>query len=357
MKKRIFSIVMLIVLVSSLVVFSGCGKKEKTNVIKIGVILPLTGPFSAFGEEYKRSINLALENILCEKKIEIYFEDGMGDVKSSISAYKKLNLQNNPDIVISIMSNVCLALKPIIEKNNQIFFAEVSHPDMLENNNGNIFRHSQTSIQEAQIISDYLKRDNKRIFCLVPNDDYYSSLISELNKEQVIYRSFTYNKKEYTKNDIQKLINIINNEKDVLLFLGGYGSELGNIIRDSRINGYKNDIITSVSSFILPGVKEFAGDSFKNIYAPYFVLDSLDIEYSKVNQKYLNKYNRQMPIYSLLEYNTMFLIINSLNNINNFSINNVANYLINLKKLNGVGEIMIINKNGDINPKLQIIEM
>jgi len=65
------------------------------DTIKVGIILPLSGPLAKFGEIEKRSFDMALEEIklgggINGKKLELIFEDDAGRADVGTSAAKKL---------------------------------------------------------------------------------------------------------------------------------------------------------------------------------------------------------------------------------------------------------------------------
>ena len=66
-------------------------KIENKNVLKIGVLLPLSGEFQNIGKSFLKSIQLALYDI-SDKNIKIYPKDSKGN---AFDAYKLLkNLKN-----------------------------------------------------------------------------------------------------------------------------------------------------------------------------------------------------------------------------------------------------------------------
>ena len=81
MKKTMSTLVSLILLVWACnLMFQGCGKEDQ-NVIKIGVIGPLSGEGATYGMAMKRGIDLAIEErnaaggLLGKKIIAVYEDD------------------------------------------------------------------------------------------------------------------------------------------------------------------------------------------------------------------------------------------------------------------------------------------
>ena len=89
MKKLFLTVLLIIIFVVS------CGKKTAdTNVIKIGVIAPLTGNYAQYGTAVKEGVELKVDAInnaggINGKKIELIIADSKGDVQESVNALQK----------------------------------------------------------------------------------------------------------------------------------------------------------------------------------------------------------------------------------------------------------------------------
>lgn len=101
--KKLFSIIIVILLLG---VFIKVGKttsspSSSVKPIKIGAILPLTGPIASAGEAAKHGIEKAVSDLAKEgKNIEVIYEDGQYDSKVSISAYNKFKIEGINALVV-----------------------------------------------------------------------------------------------------------------------------------------------------------------------------------------------------------------------------------------------------------------
>ncbi len=82
------------------IVFNQENTAKDQNVIKIGVILPLTGGASDAGESAKNGIVLAVEHIngkggIHGKKLQLMIEDASLDPRRAKDAYRKLIEMNH----------------------------------------------------------------------------------------------------------------------------------------------------------------------------------------------------------------------------------------------------------------------
>jgi branched-chain amino acid transport system substrate-binding protein len=89
------------------------------GVIKIGALLPMSGPGSYFGAQDKQGIELALEQInktgIKGTKLEIQYEDSACSPLPATQAAKRLLEQYKPDVVIGEeCSDATLAIMPLM---------------------------------------------------------------------------------------------------------------------------------------------------------------------------------------------------------------------------------------------------
>jgi len=89
------------------------------NIIKIGALLPMSGPGSYFGAQDKQGIELALDDInrtgVNGYKLEVQYEDSACSPLPATQAAKRLIEQYKPDVVIGEeCSDATLAIMPVM---------------------------------------------------------------------------------------------------------------------------------------------------------------------------------------------------------------------------------------------------
>ena len=93
----------------------------ENNIIRIGALLPMSGPGSYFGAQDKQGIELALDAInktgVSGYKFDVKFEDSSCSPLPATQAAKRLLEQYKPDVVIGEeCSDATLAIMPLIEQ-------------------------------------------------------------------------------------------------------------------------------------------------------------------------------------------------------------------------------------------------
>lgn len=119
------TIIILAILVVVLLVIGVARKTDTTSIktdgtIKIGIILPMTGPAAAMGEKTKQSVELAVSNLSESerKNIEIVYGDDQLDTKQTVSVAQKLIDVDKVNAIIAWSSPTSVVASYIAEKNS-----------------------------------------------------------------------------------------------------------------------------------------------------------------------------------------------------------------------------------------------
>lgn len=116
MRKTRWLLVVFVVAVGLMLIAGGCGgtKQASKDVVKIGVILPLTGSEAMFGSMEKNSFEMAYEELKAAgktnfggKEIQLMFEDDQGKQDVAKSATEKLVNQDKVAMLSGGYSSAC----------------------------------------------------------------------------------------------------------------------------------------------------------------------------------------------------------------------------------------------------------
>lgn len=230
MKKIAIWIIILVVIIGVIVWHQLSSTTEnEEDIIKIGVIFPLTGGAAHIGELAKRGVILAAEDInaaggIKGKKIKLIIEDvGMVPLRA-MDAYRKLKDMENVRFFISMMSNNSIVLAKEIDKEKGNALLMTSHVNIEDFTKISpyVFRVNTTTQSEVLALYDYLiKRlgfKNPAIY--TSNDDYGKEVaerfIKLLGKPPVAYETFERGQLDHR----ITLLKIKAQNPDVCLFIG-----------------------------------------------------------------------------------------------------------------------------------------
>ena len=95
--------------------------------VKLGIIVPLTGPLAFFGKDYMRAYELVKESTPeVASLIEVKWEDSAYDTKQAVAAFNKLVSIDKADAIVTFGGPMLHALAPLAEQRSIPFFATES---------------------------------------------------------------------------------------------------------------------------------------------------------------------------------------------------------------------------------------
>ncbi|MHC1760064.1 MAG: ABC transporter substrate-binding protein [Negativicutes bacterium] len=169
------SVLLILVLFVSLA--AGCGGSTKApdskaaaaETIKVGAIYPLSGAVASTGQNIKRGIDLAVEDINAKggvlgKKIEIIYGDSQGDPKVGMTETERLITQMKVPILIgAYQSGVTEVVSQVAEKNRTPLLTAISTADVLTTHGYNyFFRMAPTNMMYLRDMIQYVVDSNKQ---------------------------------------------------------------------------------------------------------------------------------------------------------------------------------------------------
>ncbi|MEN9921524.1 MAG: hypothetical protein RLZZ517_502 [Candidatus Parcubacteria bacterium] len=179
MNKGIKIVIGIVIVLAVVWGVSNSKKDTSSDVVKVGVILPLSGEYgAAFGESVKKAMEMSVQD-LEHKNIELVFEDDGFDSKKALSAYNKLQTVDNVDIVVGLSSPSLEALKPVVNQSNELLLT-VGNEASIENDN--VFEIIPWAAALFKTLGEQVDKKYENT-ALVYSSDWS---IAQTNKEQFI---------------------------------------------------------------------------------------------------------------------------------------------------------------------------
>ena len=250
MKKLIWTLVILVVVG----VFGGRAwylhkqSVAEKDVVKIGVLVPLTGPTARDGADSLSGMKIAINEINQNPefgfKLDLLVEDNKLSAPPSLSAFHKINGQVSAFIVAG--TPPILTLLPVL---NKPALSMLNSEDEAVYTSTEVFRAWFRVKEQAEFISNYVKNNYKdsRIAFLkikaIEGDTFEKILkmkLKDIGQELVANETFGIGDLE-TKNQVVK---ILDKKPDIIVVYGyaqGYVAALNSLLEQ----GYKGTIITN----------------------------------------------------------------------------------------------------------------
>ena len=341
---------------------------EDETVLKIGVLLPLSGKFKDIGESFLKAIQLALYDI-SDKNIKIYPKDSKAN---SLGAYKAAKEFEELNIKIVIGPIFYESLEKLNEINNITFISLTNKTKDIPKNTIAFGINIESQIDALKKYFDEIKVS--KTLLLFPKSEfiYQSNSVAEEDTLK-FYRTYSYdtNPKKIT-GEIEKITKYRERKKDlerrmVILEKSDLDKDknelkklkqmhtLGRVNFDSVVVIDFGERLKSVlTSFMFSDVPSsevkfftinqwfdesfFSENAMENLHFPAINLKNL----IKFNKKFKKKYDKESNEVSILAYDALGLIYYSWIT-NNFRFN--KDQLYNKKGFKGLHGEFFIEKN------------
>jgi len=175
---------------------------ENQKVLKIGVLLPLSGKFKAIGESFLKAIQLALYDI-SDKKIKIYPKDTAANALTTYNSAKELE-----EIGVKIVIGPIFyeSLERLNEINNMTFISLTNKTEKIPNN---IIAFGINTKSQINVLKKYFEKiEISKTLFLSPQSLYATQAKIITDSKIKFYKTFTYtNSPKKITEEIEKLTN------------------------------------------------------------------------------------------------------------------------------------------------------
>lgn len=288
----------------------------ENNIVVIGGVYPLSGPFAPFGTGDKQAIELAVEEInanggiksLGGAKIELVFADSEGDPKVAMTAAERLIINNENLVAIlgSVLSSTTATIAPVCEKYKTPFVNEGSTSIELTTHGWKYFfrttphdgLYCEAMYRFLEDVAANSSEEIKTIGIMYENTlfgktagDVWKEKASEHGFEIVADVSYSAESVDLS----SELLNLKKADPDIV-FLASYTQDAILITKTRQTLDFNPKLVVAIDGGqILPSYIEAVGDLANYVCAE--ARWSADIDKAiaqEVNQKYMEKYGQNM---------------------------------------------------------------
>lgn len=305
-----------------LLAFGCMQKKETTNTdtattkeiaqpsgddIVIGAVFPMTGAIATYGQESVNGIKLALKEInksgVLGKKIRLIVEDNKGEPTDSANAVRKLiDVDRVHAVIGSVASSNTLAGAPIAQKAGVPLMTPASTNEKVTQTGDWVSRTCFTDNFQGVVMAKFARETLKKSTAaiIVDNSSDYSKGLAVVFKKKfeemggtVIDQEFTYTQKD---TDFNSLLRRVKRKKPDVVFLPGYYTEVGLMLKQARQMGINLPFLGG-DGWDSPKLQELAGaKGIKGNYiSSHFSPDDLEPMVQKFVNDYKTDYDGASP--------------------------------------------------------------
>jgi branched-chain amino acid transport system substrate-binding protein len=297
---------------------SGCAKKSEPKEIKIGVIAPLTGDAAMYGNDLKRGLEVAKEEINKKgtggRKVNLIFEDSQADVKFAISAFTKLVNLNHVDSVIGDMfSSTTLAIAPLAQSRKIVLLSPTASSVEVPKTGDYIFSIYPTDSYDGTFISNFVlnKMHDKKVSVV------YAQATAMVAVKDAFIAKFTEGGGQITmeqgyqpkSSDYRSILTKVNATDPEIIFIAGYIEEIVQLIKQAKEVGIKSTFIT-ISTAYDSQLFSLGGDSVEGLLlsAPFYDEDSTTPEVVYFQKNYKSKYGNLPNVWAAYGYDALKIL-------------------------------------------------
>jgi branched-chain amino acid transport system substrate-binding protein len=338
------------------------------DVIKIGLLAPLTGPAAADGLSVQNSVKLAVEKVNAEggvlgKKVELVTYDDRADGKEAVALARKLIEQDKVVAVVGgSYSTPSRAMAPIFQEEKiPAVYAYAVHPDVTKAGNFN-FRNGFLGMVEGKAAAytavKLLKA--KRVALLISDNDFGRTLaegfkmyIDKYAKGAVTITSVqAYPMQE---KDFKAYLSKIKDENVDAIFSSGYYFQTGPVVKQAREMGIKAYIIGEEGADS-PKFLEIAGKSAEG----FIIVTNLNRDDKRAHvQNFLKtfetKYKIQPDMVGASAYDAFMIIIDGIKRAKSVKGPDIKGAISTLKDYDGLtGQIKRFTPEGEVVKDVQV---
>jgi len=217
--------------------------------IAIGVAGPLSGPEATFGEMFRRGATKAVSDINAKggvlgQKLTLVAGDDSCDPKQAVAVANDMAAKGVPFVAGHFCSGSSIPASDVYAETGILEISPGStNPKYTDRGLPNLFRVCGRDDQQGRTAADYIARHFKgKVVAIIHDKSAYGKGLADQTREalrahgvkEVMYEAITAGEKDYS-----ALVSRLKEAKVDLLYLGGYKTEGGLIVRQMRDQGLK----------------------------------------------------------------------------------------------------------------------
>lgn len=334
--------------------------------VKIGAVFPMTGPVATYGQESVNGIKLALKKINQEGKVSINLtvEDNKSEPQESANAVTKLINSDQVDAIIgSVASSNTLAGAPIAQTNKVPLLTPASTNEKVTMTGDYISRTCFTDAFQGVVMAKFAYENLKKrkMAIIIDNSSDYSKGLSKVFKKKfkelggklVSDEDFAYIQKD---TDFRSLLRKIKRTKPDAIFLPGYYTEVGLILKQARQMGLNMPFLGG-DGWDSPTLQKLAGAAVSGNYiSSHFAPDDKDPRVQAFVKEYEAAYGQKPGVMAALGYDGILVMANAISNAKSTKRSDIQAAILATKGFVGVTGAITIDGNRNASKSAVVLE-
>lgn len=297
-------------------------QESNPGAIRIGAIMPLTGPTAYLGDFCKNAMELAKdqvnrENGIAGSNLDIIFVDSKNEPKEGVSAFQKLQIEKPAAIVVG-MSSVTNAVAPLADAAELPLFATMVSAKGVTDGHPMMFRLFINADIDARIMAEFAatKKKFETISIVAVNDEMGNSFSDVFSKTFIGLGGKIVLKEFFDKNasDFRDIAAKVAATPTDAVYLLGYDKNLGQLAKALREQGVQQPFL-SIATIAQEPVRLAGGASLHNTYFTAVEFDAQSPSGAKAKAfvaEYEKRFGNKPTYFSAFAYDTILILADAM---------------------------------------------
>ena len=357
-KTKITVLAIILIALIAILVISFTGHTIKSETVKIGLIVPLTGDLAPYAEGVYNSVIMAVEE--SNLNIELIVEDdrGCNSKEAVTAAYKLIDIDTVNAIIGPCCSSPTLSVAPIVDQKKIVLISPSATSKLVTNAGNYVFRTIASDLDKSIAVSKYAYDQGYRKAAIL----YDVSADAQVQQKEEVKEYFEkYGGKiiledsfSSTDKDFRTQLSKIKESDTDMLFLSSLVSETVLILRQAKEIGLNIQIINTDTSGA--NLIDFEKEISEGVIFP-FATTPENKEYNSFILKYKERFGKDPMPFSIEGYDAAVLLIRAIEKSDK-SNEDIKNKLYETgQNYYGASGIISFDNNGDVNKPLTIMQI
>lgn len=335
------------------------------SIIRIGVILPLTGDAAVYGKAMRNGIELGLDEVSGEgeREIRLIYEDDQGLPTQAVSAARRLiDVEKVPAIIGGAMSSTAEAIIPICDAAQVVLLSPSATKPSLTRLGSYFLRLWPSDDYDGKVMAEtaYHRLGLRRISILYVNVAYGAGITEVFEREFEKVGGSVVSKDGYNQGatDFRTFLTKVKTANPEAIYLPGYVVEVTQILKQAKELGVKATFL-GVNSFYDPKLIEIAGEAAEGAVFTYPTFDpkSGDPAIARFVAGYKDRYGIEPDAFAAQGYDSFRVIKKALDELGETAVAGVLilKALHSLGPFEGSGGTFAFDERGDVEKSLRLL--
>lgn len=353
---KVFVVLTLAAVIASIVACTG-------GTVKVGIVLPLEGPFALYGEPIRKGIQLAYEQYQAAgegKVIELDVRDSQSDPQRAADQLEELYRSGAVAAIGGVTTDEALEMVPVADRANKVLLSPSASSPRLTGISRNFFRIYPSDFREGNKMGNFAAQDLgiDEMVILGAESPYAKGIQDVFQTEYERFGGKVLAVIEYPSDqaDFDPVVEQALELEPVGIYVADYAQNASRIISALRDHDFDGKILTT-SAYASPETIAAAGEDAEGVLLTQTAVPEDDPNLQAFNAAYQEKYDERPNIWAAHGYDAFNVMATAINEGGGVA-SEVWKGLRGIHNYQGASGVIQFDERGDVGkfPRTYVIE-